>query len=175
MIWNTRKKQPPPRAISYKSSSLPTFCLISLLCITDIIWKIQIYKLLGAEEGPVLSSSTMMGVLPLLLLIPNNSNHLVAVKTLLHFILENIHQSSIVHFSDQRITATRNFCNMFNKSKEQLELIKDGQQERNLTGNTATRKLEQWKSLSGKKHTHPESNLYPEPHMFYEGQDTVDK
>jgi len=60
-------------------------------------------------------------------------------------------------------------CNLFNKLKEQLEVIKDGQQERNLTGKSATRKLEQWKSPSGKKHRHPESDLYPKPRMFLSG------
>lgn len=48
----------------------------------------------------VLPSSTMMVVLPLLLLICNNNSHLEAVKTLLCFIIENIHQSCIVHSSE---------------------------------------------------------------------------
>lgn len=121
----------------------------------------------------VLPSSTIMGALPLLLLILHRSSHLGAVKTLFCFITENIHQLCTMHFSDQRIIAKRNFCNLFNKLKEWLEIIKDGQQERNGTAKTATRKLEQWKSPSGKKHGQPESDLYPEPRMFYQGQDTV--
>lgn len=85
----------------------------------------------------------MMGVLPLLLLILNNSSCSGAVKTLLHFIIEIIHQSCLVHFSDERVIAKINFCNLFNKLREQLEVIKHGQQERNLTGQTATKKREQ--------------------------------
>lgn len=121
----------------------------------------------------VLPRSTIMGVLPLLLLILHRSSHLGAVKTLFCFITGNIHQSCTVNFLDQRIIAKRNFRNLFIKLKEWLEIIKDGQQLRNWTEMTATRRLEQWKSPSGKKHGHPESDLYPEPPMFYWGQDTV--
>lgn len=42
------QRMQPPHAIACKSSSLPIFCLISILC-RDIIWKIQNYKLFGAE------------------------------------------------------------------------------------------------------------------------------
>lgn len=132
-------------------------------------WDLQTLWCRGMSVFP---SSTIMGV-------PLFSYQYLVVKSSKNLVMFHYWKHPL-HFSDELIIAARNFWNLFNKLKEQLEVIKDGQKERNLKGKIRKiwRQLWNWSNGEaplGKKTQASRKLSCILSSMFYQGQDRVDK